>query len=174
MSERVSDEEALAMRFHEAYERLAPSFGYSTREASAKPWADVPADNKALMIAVCAELLPSLDARARITELTDEVHWRTMNYEEMAEIEAEWSGELVALAIVEPVLHHDKPCTSCTIGRAIRKLKGEPEPDYHALRRSALASLGSPVEVEGKCACFYDGTEWSPCPVHDAARGEGE
>lgn len=48
--------EALARRFHETYERLAPSFGYKTREASAVPWESVPEANKALMIAVCAEL----------------------------------------------------------------------------------------------------------------------
>lgn len=49
--------EALAQQFHEAYERLAPSFGYETREASAKPWAEVPDNNRRLMTAVCAELL---------------------------------------------------------------------------------------------------------------------
>lgn len=49
--------EALARQFHEAYERLAPSFGYTTREASAKPWVEVPEKNKRLMVAVCAELL---------------------------------------------------------------------------------------------------------------------
>jgi hypothetical protein len=51
------DAEALARRFHEAYERLAPAFGYQTREASAKPWEQVPDNNRALMTAVCAELL---------------------------------------------------------------------------------------------------------------------
>lgn len=50
--------EALACRFHETYERLAPSHGYETRKASAVPWADVPEKNKSLMIAVCAEFLP--------------------------------------------------------------------------------------------------------------------
>jgi hypothetical protein len=49
--------EKLAELFHSTYERLAPSFGYKTREASAKPWADVPEDNKALMVAVCREIL---------------------------------------------------------------------------------------------------------------------
>jgi NTP pyrophosphatase (non-canonical NTP hydrolase) len=49
--------DALAQRFHEAYERLAPSFGYATREASAKPWAEVPENNRRLMTAVCAEIL---------------------------------------------------------------------------------------------------------------------
>lgn len=51
--------EQLAQQFHEAYERLAPSFGYETREASAKPWAEVPENNRNLMIAVCQELLDS-------------------------------------------------------------------------------------------------------------------
>jgi ABC-type nitrate/sulfonate/bicarbonate transport system ATPase subunit len=47
---------AVAQAFHEAYERLAPSFGYKTREASAVPWEDVPEQNKNLMIAVAAEV----------------------------------------------------------------------------------------------------------------------
>ena len=45
--------EQMAQAFHEAYEELAPQFGYKTREASAVPWADVPENNKALMIATC-------------------------------------------------------------------------------------------------------------------------
>ena len=48
--------EELAKRFHEAYERLAPEFGYKTRDASAVPWADVPDNNKKLMIAVTDEI----------------------------------------------------------------------------------------------------------------------
>ena len=51
----------LARRFHETYERLAPDFGYETRRESAVPWDDVPANNKALMTAVCAELLTELE-----------------------------------------------------------------------------------------------------------------
>lgn len=47
----------VAEAFHEAYERLAPDFGYRTREASAKPWREVPAGNKALMVATAADLL---------------------------------------------------------------------------------------------------------------------
>lgn len=53
--------ERIAQRFHETYERLAPSFGYSTREASAKPWADVPVENRRLMIAVADEIASWLD-----------------------------------------------------------------------------------------------------------------
>jgi hypothetical protein len=49
--------EGLAQRFHEAYERLAPSFGYETRPESATAWANVPDNNRSLMVAVCAEVL---------------------------------------------------------------------------------------------------------------------
>lgn len=49
--------ELVAQKFHETYERLAPELGYETRTASAKPWADVPDDNKILMIATVADLI---------------------------------------------------------------------------------------------------------------------
>lgn len=48
--------ELVARHFHEAYERLAPDFGYKTREASAVPWEDVPEANKRLMEATVAEV----------------------------------------------------------------------------------------------------------------------
>lgn len=47
----------IAAAFHEAYERLAPQHGYETREASAKPWADVPENNRQLMAATVTDLL---------------------------------------------------------------------------------------------------------------------
>jgi hypothetical protein len=46
----------VAQAFHEAYEHHAPRFGYKTRQASAVPWEEVPASNKALMIATVQEL----------------------------------------------------------------------------------------------------------------------
>ena len=51
--------EQLAELFHTTYERLAPSFGYETREATSIPWEQIPADNpnKRLMIAVAGEIL---------------------------------------------------------------------------------------------------------------------
>jgi hypothetical protein len=49
-------DEQIAQAFHETYERLAPDFGYKTREASAVPWEDVPDANKRLMIAVASEV----------------------------------------------------------------------------------------------------------------------
>ena len=51
----AKDVEALARSFHESYERLAPQFGYETRQETRK--FDAASDNGRLMIAVCAELL---------------------------------------------------------------------------------------------------------------------
>ncbi len=51
-----ADAEQLAQRFHDTYERLAPAFGYETRRESAVPWANVPATNRALMIATVREV----------------------------------------------------------------------------------------------------------------------
>lgn len=51
------DAEFMAKMFHENYEELAPSFGYKTREASAKPWFEVPEQNRKLMIAVAGRVL---------------------------------------------------------------------------------------------------------------------
>jgi len=45
-----------AKLFHETYERLAPDFDYSTRVESAVPWADVPENNRNLMIATVREV----------------------------------------------------------------------------------------------------------------------
>lgn len=49
--------EQIAERFHDTYERLAPDHGYETREASRKPWSEVPENNRELMTAVVQELL---------------------------------------------------------------------------------------------------------------------
>ena len=53
----MSGAERIARRFHESYERLAPEHAYQTREASAKPWDQVPEQNRELMVAVVEELL---------------------------------------------------------------------------------------------------------------------
>lgn len=53
--------EAVAKAFHEAYERLAPRYGYQTRHESRVPWAEVPASNRALMIATAREVLIRLE-----------------------------------------------------------------------------------------------------------------
>ena len=52
--------EELARLFHETYERLAPSFGYSTPPYSVLPWKYVAEVDKQLMIAVAGEVLKSV------------------------------------------------------------------------------------------------------------------
>lgn len=54
-SRERSEAVALALRFHEAYERLAPQFGYETRPETRQ--FDAFSKNGKLMVAVCAELL---------------------------------------------------------------------------------------------------------------------
>lgn len=49
--------EEVAKKFHENYEKLAPSYGYTTREATARPWESLPPENKGLMIATAGEVL---------------------------------------------------------------------------------------------------------------------
>lgn len=49
--------ETIAGLFHATYETLAPEHGYETRKASAVAWDDVPANNKALMIATVQHML---------------------------------------------------------------------------------------------------------------------
>lgn len=53
--------ESLARRFHEVYEKLAPNFGYETKAESAKPWEDVPVNNRALMVATADVLLDEME-----------------------------------------------------------------------------------------------------------------
>lgn len=61
--------ENLARLFHETYESLAPFHGYKTRKDSAVSWDEVPAANKALMIATAdtvARALLAEDGAAKV------------------------------------------------------------------------------------------------------------
>tara|TARA_R100000808_G_C2143785_1_gene151559 strand:- start:1737 stop:2042 length:306 start_codon:yes stop_codon:yes gene_type:complete len=65
--------EELARKFHEAYERLAPSFGYETRKETRD--FDPTSANGKLMIAVCDEVAGDLEAEnerlvAKVNRLT--------------------------------------------------------------------------------------------------------
>jgi len=53
----------LARIFHETYERLAPEYSYKTRPESATGWGNVPANNRALMVATARVVLTELDKR---------------------------------------------------------------------------------------------------------------
>jgi hypothetical protein len=52
--------ELLARTFHESYERLAPSFGYDTRDDSRQPWEQVPEQNRKLMVATAEAVIAKL------------------------------------------------------------------------------------------------------------------
>lgn len=55
--------ESIARLFHESYERLAPTFGYRTREVSAVAWGDVPEDDRRLMVATAGFVVARLKGR---------------------------------------------------------------------------------------------------------------
>lgn len=59
----MNEAEVLARQFHEAYERLAPLFGYETRPETRE--FDPNSMNGKLMIAVCDELLDSPERERR-------------------------------------------------------------------------------------------------------------
>jgi hypothetical protein len=84
----MSIAEDIAMWFHATYERLAPELGYTTREASAVPWPDVPEKNRRLMIATVQRLLDRgvivHPAQPMPTVATDMRRWK--------EAEEEWSN----------------------------------------------------------------------------------
>jgi hypothetical protein len=58
--------EELAELFHHTYERLAPSFGYRTREESAVAWEHMPENHRRLMIAVAGEVLSRLNRQVSV------------------------------------------------------------------------------------------------------------
>ncbi len=55
-------EDEKAEFFHETYERLAPEYGYETREESAVPWDELPENHRYLMVATVKEVLDSIDS----------------------------------------------------------------------------------------------------------------
>jgi hypothetical protein len=69
-TQQASPPLSLAIKFHETYERLAPSFGYETRKETRA--FDPTTPNGRLMVAVCAELIASLPTADQQTPLRDE------------------------------------------------------------------------------------------------------
>ncbi len=75
-ADTIRSADQLAQLFHEAYERLAPDYGYKTRNESAVPWEDVPDPNKRLMIAVVQVVLDALLAEnQRYEKALKEARW---------------------------------------------------------------------------------------------------
>lgn len=56
----------LAEAFHQHYEKLAPTFGYETREESKTTWEDVPLNNKALMCFTAQAVIEEFGLEAMI------------------------------------------------------------------------------------------------------------
>lgn len=52
---------AVARRFHDLYEELAPSFGYETRPESRVEFDALPRENRHLMVAVCVVVLQEME-----------------------------------------------------------------------------------------------------------------
>jgi len=103
-----AEREAWAIDFHETYERLAPSFGYETRKESAKPWKEVPENNRQLMIAVIIEVLGRFESRLKeeMDDLREDcIRLNADNYElreQGAELEA---GRAPLLELLEEAKH---------------------------------------------------------------------
>jgi hypothetical protein len=58
----VLSREQVAEALHDAYEEAAAKHGWSTQQASRKPWSDVPEANKATMLeAIDVALMPLFD-----------------------------------------------------------------------------------------------------------------
>ena len=82
--------ERLARLFHDTYERLAPKFGYETREETKQ--FDPESPNGKLMIAVCGEFLDwhNKQTEAVLDRLDRSLNWQhTTPRDVIAEIEAE-------------------------------------------------------------------------------------
>ncbi len=85
--------EQLAMLFYNTYERLAPQFGYKTREPSAKSWAEVMENNRNLMVAVASEIVVKIlaDKEAAVREALGRVSgWIERNHMQPEDFSDRW------------------------------------------------------------------------------------
>ena len=57
MSDALPSAEALAKWFHDTHEALAPEYGYETRAETRVPWAELPENNRSLMVAVASKFI---------------------------------------------------------------------------------------------------------------------
>lgn len=61
--------EVAARAHHDAYERLAPTLGYETREATRVPWDDLKTDMRLLMVESEAEALSAIGLPELLSEV---------------------------------------------------------------------------------------------------------
>lgn len=128
ISQEAVEPVKIAQLFHENYERLAPEFGYRTREASAKPWDDVPPKNQMLMVATVRAVLPAI--QAQVLDHLDGIEWPTCpNEHDHAAAWIEGRDAAVRafirrLATLNPNEEEDCNCESCSFSRLGPKGKG--------------------------------------------------
>lgn len=85
--------EALARKFHDVYERLAPSFGYETRSETRE--FDPSSANGRLMAAVCSEVAGRL--HSRVVELEEINQQLSEQYDTAADCVKDLQSQLEAI-----------------------------------------------------------------------------
>lgn len=142
--------EELARFFHETYERLAPQHGYETREETAVPWDQVPAENRGLMIAVAEEVLGrfGVDIALEIRRLTGAIMEAASEPERVENVQRfeTWAYlELFGHRVVVGYIQEDEIAGKRVLGvKALKRAKrdrgvGEPDP---------------PLELSEKWICY--------------------
>jgi hypothetical protein len=136
-----------AKKFHEAYERLAPSFGYETRTDTRQFESE--SKNGQLMIAVCGELVAAAEAAARQAALaSDADHWHK-NYDRLNNEAGRFINNMAAkLTAVQGVLETWKTAQNPYMSDEVQKVICEIEDalaskDAEAQRDAARALLAA-------------------------------
>ncbi len=115
--EGMSDALEMAVFFHETYERLAPSFGYATREDTKQ--FDPSSNNGRLMQAVCAAWIEQRDARIR--ELEEEIDRLKTAYAALRD-----GREAHITKLEAQIAAHEKVCAGVWVDVKERLPSGEP------------------------------------------------
>jgi len=68
-ADTVLEPEKLARIFHYTYERLAPTFNWETQRSCRTDWEQLPASNRALMVAVAIDVVAALNKPAPKTPI---------------------------------------------------------------------------------------------------------
>lgn len=95
-STQAMSDEQIAMLFHDTYERLGPSFGWDTQQRCKREWADLPPENKHLMVATCKEVRALLAAQptgARGEEVSEPTGDDIGSAEHWKEKAQDWAAE---------------------------------------------------------------------------------
>ena len=171
-----AEAERLARQFHDVYERLAPSFGYETRQETRAFDSITP--NGRLMIAVCAEVGGALRARVRreALEPISEAHAALRDYF------VDWGGEheLEGCPMDDtcacPMLLRVNAPTPAVRQRAWRLAQGL----LRGIAGCAVLCHAGDIEREGEamtgwtepryCLKCGDPTSLCQCPADDAAQ----